>query len=70
MLSSHEGGLYHDAEVKLRERPHWDKIMNNGNSRIYPLKLEQFWCNDALALEKQLQLMVDILIRENGEKNR
>lgn len=70
VLPSHEGGLYHDAQVKLRERPYWNKIMNNGNSRIYPLKLEQFWCNDALALEKQLQLMVDILIREIGDKNR
>lgn len=70
VLPAHEGGLYHDSADKLSERPGWRKVMNNGNRRIYPLQLEQFWCNDALSLEKQLELMVDILIRENSVKDR
>ncbi|WP_160297231.1 helix-turn-helix domain-containing protein [Paenibacillus sp. IHBB 10380] len=62
VLPSGSSDLYHSFPDKLNDRQVWRKLLAQGRRRIYPLKLEEFWCNDAAALEKQLGIMADLLL--------
>ncbi|UED71840.1 helix-turn-helix domain-containing protein [Brevibacillus sp. HD3.3A] len=46
----------------FRSRACWRELLKTGRHRLYPLPLEDFWCNDARALEKQREIMVDKLL--------
>ncbi|MFF2016385.1 helix-turn-helix domain-containing protein [Paenibacillus sp. NPDC058177] len=52
------------AENLLEEYPTWEIATRGSRRRIYPLALEEFWCSDGLALERQLQIQVDWLTGE------
>ncbi|XID94950.1 helix-turn-helix domain-containing protein [Paenibacillaceae bacterium WGS1546] len=46
----------------------WKSLLEERDSRLYPLKLEEFWCSDGLALERQLEIQVEWLL--SGESNK
>ncbi|MCE5170754.1 hypothetical protein LQV63_15720 [Paenibacillus profundus] len=62
VLPSESSDLYRSFRDKLSERQVWRELLAQGRRRVYPLKLEEFWCNDAAALEKQLDIMTDLML--------
>ncbi|MDK8179628.1 helix-turn-helix domain-containing protein [Paenibacillus sp. UMB4589-SE434] len=62
VLPSESSDLYDSFTDKLTERPIWRELFADGRRRVYPLKLEEFWCNDAAALVRQLDIMANLML--------
>ncbi|MCY9513098.1 ABC transporter substrate-binding protein [Paenibacillus apiarius] len=54
-------GSYPDLNKQVANSNVWRNLPAARHNRIYPLKLEEFWCCDALSLERQLDKQVDLL---------
>lgn len=46
----------------------WKKLVSERGSRLYFLPLSQFWMDDGLGLERQLEVIVDLLLASNTVK--
>ncbi|QDQ00499.1 AraC family transcriptional regulator [Lysinibacillus fusiformis] len=53
---------YDHFPEKLRKRKAWRELLNDPSKKVYPIKLNDFWCNDGVALEKQLDIMLEKLL--------
>ncbi|WP_338554370.1 helix-turn-helix domain-containing protein [Paenibacillus sp. KS-LC4] len=51
---------------KLMGRSFWQQLVNEQGSKIYLLKLHEFWMDDGVSLEKQLDIMVELLLAESA----
>ncbi|WP_145410483.1 helix-turn-helix domain-containing protein [Paenibacillus xylanexedens] len=58
--SSHENGL-----EKLTSRQVWQRLITEQGCRIYPLVLNEFWMDDGLSLDKQLEKIRHALLSSN-----
>lgn len=52
---------YQDFPNKLLKHKAWKQLLEDPTRNIYPIKLNDFWCNDGLTLEKQLSIMLEKL---------
>ncbi|WP_418301749.1 helix-turn-helix domain-containing protein [Lysinibacillus fusiformis] len=53
---------YNDFSEKLLKRKAWSQLQDDPSRKIIPIRLNEFWCNDGLALEKQLYIMLEKLL--------
>ncbi|RXZ81036.1 helix-turn-helix domain-containing protein [Paenibacillaceae bacterium] len=47
----------------------WQSLPAARKGRLYPLKLEEFWCSDGLALERQLEVQVEWLLSSESTEH-
>lgn len=66
VLPSESSDFYNSFPGIFSERQIWQELLADDRRRVYPLKLEEFWCNDAAALEKQLGIMTDKMLQVNS----
>lgn len=52
---------YNDFPKMLLKRKAWQHLLEDPTRKLYPIKLNEFWCNDGLSLEKQLSIMLEKL---------
>ncbi|ANY65912.1 hypothetical protein BBD42_05080 [Paenibacillus sp. BIHB 4019] len=54
---------------KLMERSFWQQLVKEQGHKIYLLKLNEFWMDDGVSLEKQLDIMVELLLSDAAENS-
>ncbi|WP_147304243.1 hypothetical protein [Brevibacillus sp. VP] len=58
-------GSYQEMKKQVSSSAGWSNLPAVRRDRIYPLRLEEFWCCDGLLLERQLDKQVDLLVSGN-----
>ncbi|WP_309304177.1 MULTISPECIES: ABC transporter substrate-binding protein [Brevibacillus] len=58
-------GSFQEMKKRVATSAGWSNLPAVQHDRIYPLRLEEFWCCDGLLLERQLEKQVNLLVSGN-----